>query len=583
MDILKEIKNIKDNYEGGSITIVDGLDFSQYQLLRQIEFYSNSKYLDDAEYEGWKPFYNIVNFRVNVAIRATDQDTKDINVYTENPEYYVRSMIFNREVKNWMRESYFSRTLNDITETRVRYGGAYVKRVIKNGKLSIEVPRWKNLITDPVDPKGTIIEKHYMTPIQLDEKRGVWDNLEENWDNVEKVLKKQYGKNATNSDRVCVYEVEGIFPNELLEEDKEGYSLQKHFILGNSDGEMVATLHSEEKKESDYKYVAYDEVPGRALGRGVVEDGLEAQIATNDMILAEKDIMDISKMTLFFTDSKILQNNALQDTETGDIIKIDRGDQIGVLNTVPNSLPQMDNILAKWEDQYNKTASTFEAVTGETMPSGTPFRSVAIQNQEAQSLFNYRKEEMGIFLNELFTDWIIPFIKKQIQKKDILTADFEDDELAIIDEELIKQNVKKEVKSRLLRGEMTTAEDYEQLKLLEEQRIRTRLKKRRFLQIPKDYFKDVEFKLDIITTGEQVNKAAMFETMANIMQTVAQNPQILQDPVLKKLFAKIVELSGIGINIDAQIASNTQPKATPTPELSPELNPEATQEQILAE
>ena len=190
---------------------------------------------------------------------------------------------------------------------------------------------------------------------------------------------------------------------------------------------------------------------------------------------------------------------------------------------------------------------------------------------------------MGIFLNELFTDWVIPFIKKQIQKKDILTADFEDDELALIDEELIKQNVKQEVKKRLLRGEMTTKEDYDGLKQLEEQRIRTRLKKRRFLQIPKDYFKDVEFKLDIITTGEQVNKAAMFETMANIMQTVAQNPQILQDPVLKKLFGKIVELSGIGINIDAQLAGGTVAQATPAPQLSPELNPEATQEEILAE
>jgi hypothetical protein len=216
------------------------------------------------------------------------------------------------------------------------------------------------------------------------------------------------------------------------------------------------------------------------------------------------------------------------------------------------------------------------------MPSGTPFRAIAIQNQEAQSLFNYRKEEMGIFLNELFTDWIIPHIKKNLQKQDTLTADFDDEELEIIDEELIKLNVRDEVKKRMLNMEATTVDDYNTLKQLERERINKKLKKRRFLELPKDYFKDVEFKLDILITGEQINKSAVFETMANIMQTVAQNPQILQDPTLRKIFNKIIELSGIGIS-PAQLATpQVQPQATPAPQLNPGLNPEAQPQEALA-
>ena len=78
----------------------------------------------------------------------------------------------------------------------------------------------------------------------------------------------------------------------------------------------------------------------------------------------------------------------------------------------------------------------------------------------------------------------------------------------------------------------------------------TNLKNRRYVEIPKDYFKDIEFKLDIITTGEQINKSAVFETLSNIMTTVAGNPTVLQDPNLKKIFSKIIELSGIGITFE---------------------------------
>jgi hypothetical protein len=50
------------------------------------------------------------------------------------------------------------------------------------------------------------------------------------------------------------------------------------------------------------------------------------------------------------------------------------------------------------------------------MPSGTAYRTTAILNQEATSMFDYRREEMGIFLVEIFTDWIIPYLIKEIQQ-----------------------------------------------------------------------------------------------------------------------------------------------------------------------
>lgn len=573
MDIIKEISTIKDNYANGTITILDGLTHSQSQIIQKIEFYSNSQYLNGMydEFNRYKPFYNIVNFRVNVAVKATDLDTKDIQVYSENPLHQVHSMIFSKEIKNWMRKNYFSKTLNKIGFTRAKYGGVIVKRVVKNDEVTTDIPEWKNLITDQVDIKnGTKIEKHYLTPVQIQKKKGVWNKIDENWEEIQKVFEGLDNGNYTSSSRVCIYEVEGEFEREYLDsEDTEEYSLQHYFILADANEEPICVLHQEEVTTSQYKYLSWLEASGRGIGIGIVEDGFNAQFSTNDMVLKQRDILELATKTIIATDSDTVENNALTDMQVGDFLKMEKGDQANVLNLMPSSFPQLEGIKQAWDEQYSRVSSSFEAVTGETMPSGTPFRSIAIQNQEAQSTFNYRREEMGIFLNEIFTDWIIPSISKKLNKKHLLTADFEDDELALIDNAFTIYTAKQFVIDQLLNGKVVTQEEFRDMVEAQKQLLTSSLKKKRYIDIPDGFFKDVELKLDIITTGEQVNKTVMFETISNMIAVIASNPAVLQDPVLKKLLVKAIELSGIGINIDslmAQVPNQSQN----TPQIEPQ-------------
>lgn len=554
MDIIKEISQIKENYYDSTITIMEGLTHSQHTIIQKVEFYTNSQYINGMfdEMGRYKPFYNIVNFRVNVAVKATDLDTKDIQVFSDNPNHAVKSMIFNKEVKNWMRRNYFSKTLNNLTFTRAKYGGVLVKKVVKSGDITLEVPEWKNLIVDQVDIKnGVKIEKHYITPVQIQKKKKVWNKIDNNWHEVETILDNLDNK----SSRVCILEVEGEFEKEYIgETPEEEFSLQHYFILCDENEEPKCVLHQEELASSSYKYLPWLEASGRSLGIGIVEDGFNAQFATNDMVLKQRDIIELASKTLIYTDSDIVENNVLNDTSVGDILKIDKGEQMGVLNTMPSSFPALDAIKTAWDEQYSRISSTFEAVTGETMPSGTPFRSIAIQNQEAQSTFNYRREEMGIFLNEIFTDWIIPFITKKLNKQHILSSDFTEDELAKIDDSFAKHIAYKEVISNLLKMKPTTIDEF--IERVDEIKAKNKeLGKKRFIDVPEGYFKDVEFQLDILTTGEQINKTAVFETISNIISVISSNPNILQDQILKSLLAKAIEISGIGINIDTIAAS----------------------------
>lgn len=557
MEILREVQRIKENYEKGTVDIIDGLPYSMYQTLRRIEFYTNSRYLNGNtdNRNRVKPFYNITNFRINVAVRATDIDTKDFSVFSDNPKHYVKSMLFSKEMKNWMKRVNFAKTLNDFGHTRAKYGGVLIKRVKRNGELHIQIPEWKNIVTDSIDiVNGVKGERHYMTKVQFQSKMDAWNNLADNMDLVEKTLKKTHGKNYSSADRVCVLEIEGEFDNAYVEDTKEGYSLQKHFILLDQDDNAIACLHSEKKTSSDYKYLAWLEASGRGLGIGIAEDAFEAQVAINDSILKEMDIMEIASRTLFWTDSASVENNLLTDVESGQLLKVNPGEQMQVLNSTPNSLPQLDNIRVKWDEQVSRATSTFEAVTGETMPSGTPFRSLAVQNQEGMGLFAYRMEEAGIFWREVFSDWIVPHLKSKLTRSHVLTSDFTAEELQTIDEAVSTERANRKVIDRALQGKVTSAEDYQVLLESEKELLKV-TKGTRFINIPDDYFKDLEAQIDINITGEQLNKGVMFETINNMLVTITQsfNPNtgtfaVLEDPTLSKIFGKAVEMTGIGIS-----------------------------------
>ena len=585
MDLIKELSRIKESFSE-PVEIIDGLFHDPQDIVKKIEYYTNSAYLNGNrdEFNREKFFYNIINYRVNVATRATDFDTKDIQIFSENPNHFIKSMIFGKEVKKWMRKTGFGKTINDFSFTRAKYGGVLAKKVIKDGELKVEIPEWKNVYFDPIDiVNGTKIEKHYLTPVQLSKKKDVWNQYEENIDKIEKILRSVYGKNYSNSDRVCVLEVEGEFPETYIDEkgDEDNYTLQKHFVLADGEEKPICTLHSMAQKKTDYKYLPWLEASGRSLGIGIAEDGFQAQMATNDSMLKWQDIMEIAARPFIVSDSDVLQNNIVNDMVFGDIMRVEKGSQTNLLNLTPPSLVELRNITQQWDEQYSRATSTFEAITGETMPSGTPFRAIAVQNQEAQSMFLYRREEADLFWREVFTDWVLPHIKSKLTREHILSSDFTIDELMMIDEAFAINKANKKVIEKAIQGKVMTQEDYD--KELEAQKlILQQTGEKRFIQVPNDYFKDAEFDVDILITGEQLNKSATFESISNILATVGANPTILQDPIMNKLFAKVIELAGVGISpTEITNALNKQTQQLDNPE-QVQLQEQAQTEQPVA-
>jgi hypothetical protein len=209
-------------------------------------------------------------------------------------------------------------------------------------------------------------------------------------------------------------------------------------------GKKKYLLYYEYENESRYKYLPWEPI-GSGLGRGVVEDGFESQVWQNDAMISMKNAMELSGKVVLATDSSKVSGNAITGVDNGHIFQLEPGRSVTSLNLSASSLPQFQNIIELWDSQYNKVASTFDANTGEAPTAGTPYSQTALLNQVANSPFEYRREEYGVFLNEVLNDWIMPEIKKRIKKAHTLISDYTDDELDMIDEAIAKHKRVNEV------------------------------------------------------------------------------------------------------------------------------------------
>ena len=561
--LFAEIDAVIGSYRTNYIELQTGLTYSQYLTLRTIDFYSNSKFLggnlDQLGRE--KPFYNISNFRVNVAMRATDIDIKDCEVKADTLASRTQAFLLNHELYEWMKEADFDVTLNQIGETMPRYGGALVKKLIEEDEdgesLCIDVPEWKNLVTDQIDIEGGIkIERHWLSPKAVWDKQDVWDNVAEAVKLASKIRQNvtNNGVNTKgNTKEVQILDVEGYFADDMnpsveceCGKDCECESMYRlmHFIIATNNNEYIL-MFSEELEESQYKYKAWNKVAGRALGKGIMEDGFDAQVWANDAIISQKNAMDLAGKVVLKTNSKKVGNNILTDADNGRIFELEDGKDITPINLMPFALPQFETLLTQWDTQFEKVSSTFGAITGETMPSGTPYRQVAVLNNEASSIFDYRKKDKANFVAEILNDWVLPWLIDNLNKKHILTSEFSKDELANMDEDFGNAHALEVAKQQLLQGQGTTGSEFNNNKEQFKADLNKASGSDRYLTIPDGFFDDFEGKVSINIAGELKDQSAQLETLSNLLQTVAKVPQVLSDPNMKQVFDQILEISGV--------------------------------------
>jgi hypothetical protein len=574
-DINKTYKNSENQ-----VDVVEGLAFTMYDSLVEVEFLSSGHYINgDYDEDGnLKPFHDIVTRILENQRAAEEIDTADIRIAADDPDFFTRALLMDKYNQEWLYKNRIDQKLNDMIETRGKYGGVLVKITEGDDDLHLDVVDWTTFAGDEVDlESGVKVITSYYTPaklLEMAETKG-WDidqvkeaiELYAEADQDDSEYKEQ---RETTGKYVIVRELSGTLPKKFIDEnaDEHSYSFQIHYVAGteftSEDGmNQTKTLYSEELDENPYYYLPYKKRGGNAnmLGIGMVERAKHAQVQSNRAAQQYKRAMDFASTHVLQSSSQNLKGkNVLTQLKSGTILHHEDNKPISGVDMSPQALAHLDRYLSNWQNQVDRATGTYSVSTGESLPSGTPYRLGAILDQNAQSQFDLRREEMGILLGRIYQERIIPYFIRKIKNSNELNLKFNPDELERIDYEIEQKIADKQIIKNYFDGAYNEAPAMMKFEMMRADRaaimqgLDKELKKGKSRRTIKNdmkndwrkYWDEAKDKVYAEVTNERRKKGVVLESVNNIlMQYLQFKPQLDQDPEARKLFNEITTLAGL--------------------------------------
>jgi hypothetical protein len=244
------------------------------------------------------------------------------------------------------------------------------------------------------------------------------------------------------------------------------------------------------------------------------------------------------------------------------------------VNTQADIAP-FQSFKADWQNTANLINGISDAMQGIAAKAGTAWRTVQATLAEDHSLFELMAENKGLYLEDMFRTYVIPFFKKQLDTTDEIAGILEDYQITEFDRRYVpnetKRRVNRKKKDTILSGQIYDPTNEPMDMMNAESEVKGELEgNQRFVkpdEIPdktwKEVFKDVENDIDVSVTGEQKDIQGAMATLTTVLQTIATNPALLQDPNAKMIFGKILSLSGTVSPLELSQAPAPQPIQQP--------------------
>lgn len=548
------------------ISVYDGWSWSFTEHLKQSLFYLFGRLMTGNSEN--KPVKNIVRRILKFKYAAEDIDVKNINIYVNSDDKYHLSFL----VKKYHDEVYVKENkLDDFFDTvkkeKINFGGALVQRV--NGK-PVKVPLQNIAFCDQSNIMGAPFGiRLSMNPQELMEraKKGGWGNTANGATmTVEELITlaeyqkddKKDGKQAvqTPGKYVDVYQVWGMLPAEFIGGKEGEFSLQLHFIAfikgkEMNDPDVAVTLFAKEDTDTErFKFIKQDNGDGlenRALGYGGVEELFEAQAWTNSSMIWKMDYLRAaSKILLQTTDPAVAARHpsGLKDLDNLELIEVEDGKNISQVDTMPRNFQLFDNSVTEWENYAQGVSFATNPMLGEAPTSGTPFRSLERQVIQGKAPHEENVKEYARFIEEIYNDWIIPQIAKEITRGTKFLATLSSDELEFVVNKVVIKEANQFFFEATINGKVPTQEELANVKQQSKEQFFAGGNKK-FIEILKDEMKDISLSVQVDVAGKQKDLGAIVDKLSNILRQVFTNPAVLNDPRAAKIFQKIVEYSGL--------------------------------------
>ena len=424
-------------------------------LMKNSQFTKDNNTQEDTK----KPYNNIIIPILNVAYRTEGFDVKDIELYVDDKDYYHMSLLGRKYHNKWAIENSIDTVIDESVESYADYGLALVKNVNEKKPELIKL-KTKLAFCDQTDVlAGPICLKHEYSIDELIDMGGKWyqDKVDE------AILYSKFSKRNTGSEgqeaktpgkNIEVYELHGMFPESWIADklgedwqDTGKYCRQMHIITYyvSGDGKKNGLCLFKGKQKQLFKALKRDEVEGRACGRGGIEELFHAQIWTNFSEIHLMQMLEaVSKVLLKTTDKK-LKNQKISNMKHGQIIDVDEGKILEQLVIQPFNKNAFDNFVNKWEQVARTIGSASDPALGLNPVSGTPLGTTEIVTNQGQGVHEYRRGKLATFWGEIYRDWVLNYLKDDMNRGEEWLDELNLDELQEVAEKISLKHSKKKI------------------------------------------------------------------------------------------------------------------------------------------
>ncbi len=613
-NIFEAVRKERDDFLNNSIEIVPGYMFNQYETIKKIHLYYNSQYVDGAyeEVNGVrrkKIFANITKWRAEVWTKQLDFDVKDFVLISNNPDTEMNVMTLEKELKAWLKRNKMGQLLNEITRRLPIYGSVVLEKV-KGGAELVDL---RYLMTDQsvecLDDSPYVIKKMLMLPKELRKMKGAWDSAA-----CDEAIEKYCSYTSTSylngpevlqqsgSTYAPVYVRYGEVPSEWLEDDTTGFNpsdydgddlVMAKFVVCGIDNlkegdngtlfyEPGLVLYKEKIKELPFKEVHASKTEGRWLGIGVVEELFEPQRVYNRVKNLEDRALELASTVVFQATEATAVQNITTDAQNGDIF-ISKG-AINRLDTTQHSVGELSKVAEDYENLANRQTFSSDYLSGETPPASATATAVMNQVQQAGSVFDYKRENIGLFLEDFIKTLVFPEIKKEINAAHKFRFVGSADDMSKIRKKLAMSSYYNAVSKLPPETVTEITPEIKQMMLAAYEQEFAKVGNKLWLDVEENFYDNLDYEMDLALTNESRNIQTQLQNTQVVLGMVSQNPAILQNPVLKRLFFKMLSLIGMSISEldileDEQMDQQAQMAASPSAQFPQQTPPQGIDQQ----
>lgn len=600
-NIFQQIRDERQDFLQNEIEVVPGYNFSQYNTIKKIHLYFNSHY-EKGDYDDIngvlrkKVFHNLSNWRCEVATKMIDMDIKDFILVSNNHDTDWNVFLLEKELKVWLKKNEMGQILNEISRLLPIYGTVILQKT-KSGAKIVDL---RYLYVD--QSASSLEDARYINKRMLLSHRDMRKMAKNGWENVNEAIDKFSGKyqqgydlagvSTTGSGSNLYYEGAGTkqaiqaksaplvevferygdvplswFTDKVSDEDE--YVMAKFVVAGvdqavhNDKGVIISedglVLYKEQIDELPFEEVHYNKTEGRFLGIGIVETLFENQRRINEVKNQEARANELASIQLFQTRDELMQSNITTDLLNGEILKVKS--EITPIPTESRNIQALNETALSIESHSDNLTFSRDVVSGDNPPAQATLGALQIQTQQTTAVFDYKKENVGLFLGCFIKDLVFPQIEKELNLEHVLRLTGSFAELTKLRNNYATNVANNMAVEAVIQGADLSPEMYQGFHQLALEDIAKHGDKI-WTQVEKNFFKNLDYEVDIVSTGENKNIYAQINNGNALLMALAADPTILQDPAKKRVLFKVMSAMGWSMSeleeMDSESAAQPQ-------------------------